>query len=425
MEAWERTLLGMSGSGFLRSFWWMVELFSPQSIPKLTRRATRPADRQVVEWRSGEPLPWEALRAPAPIRGEPRVWRHTAYLGVYRLEDTYELLHRVFSDDADAYDERPRHESACAGVVINHTGRLVADSAVLSSALWAAGRAHKPGPKDPRWMEGFERAAENFVDAVDRFEGRRRDTTGDEQAPPYDADALFALLSIAHMNAGIDSLEALQPLATERVVIDSVAVSARRADEQPDTDFLNSFFLNDLALVTEQVARGEMGQALAAYLTSDNALRADRRIDVVRKPHEVNARTSIERLPKGRWPANPTCSLALSQQFAVNEALNSLAPSAGLMGINGPPGTGKTTMLRDILAGNVVERARRLATLTTADDAFTGITHCWTAESGHQRKVRQLRPELTGFEMVVASANNTAVENVTNEIPALAAIHDT
>jgi hypothetical protein len=60
------------------------------------------------------------------------------------------------------------------------------------------------------------------------------------------------------MSTGIDGLDALQPLTTERVVIDSVAVSARRADEPPDT----------------------------------NALRTDRRIDVVRKPHEVNARNA-------------------------------------------------------------------------------------------------------------------------------------
>ena len=401
------------------TFWWMLELFSPQSVPALTRKATRPSDRQVIEWKPGEPLPWDKLAPPEPIGETPRIWRHTVYLGVYKLEATYESLGRVFGEDPDAYDKRPDGESACAGLLINQDGRLIADSAVLSSALWAVGRIHDPGPQDPRWMDGFDEAVEAFTEVVDAYEGERRDAWGDEQPPPYDAESLTRLLKIAHTAARVDGYE---DLASDRVTIESVAVSARRAEESADTDFLNSFYLDDLATVRSQVARGNVGAALAAYLTGDACLATGYRIDVVARPDVVDAGTVIDRLPKGRWPAKPEHPLALSQQFAVNQALNDLAPTVGMTGVNGPPGTGKTTMLRDILAGNVVERARRLAALATPEDAFTDVTHRWTDGDGHPRIVRQLRPELTGFEMVVASANNAAVENVTIEIPARKAI---
>lgn len=396
------------------AFWWMLELFSPQQVPAITRKATRPSDRQVIAWHAGEPLPWQVLTPPEELSGTRRVWRHTVYLGVYKLGATYDSLGRVFGKDSDAYDKRPDGESACAGLLIDQDGRLVTDSAVLSSALWAAGRTRDPGHRSPRWMEGFEEALEEFGEAVDAFEGARRDADGGMQPPPHDSGSLTELLKIAHVAAGVDGSD---DLATDRVVIDSVAVSARRAEDGADNDFLNSFYLDDLAAVRSHVARGNLGSGLAAYLTGDSTLPVADRIDVVTHPEAVETGTAIERLPKGRWPANPKHALARSQQFAVIRALNDLGPGAGLMGVNGPPGTGKTTMLRDILAGNVVERARRLAALSNPSDAFTDITHRWSDGEGHPRIVRQLRPDLTGFEMVVASANNAAVENVTTEIP--------
>lgn len=405
-------------------FWWMLELFSPQQVPKLTLRSTRPVDRQVIEWSpepSGAPLPWETLAPPKPLNGTRRVWQHTVYLGVYEMEATYESLHRVFGDDTDAYDERPGGLSACAGLLVDQDGRLVAKSAVLSSALWAVARIHDPGPENPHWAEGFEQAQDEFADAADDYEGDRREKSSEEQAPVLDTASLRGLLKVAHECAGIEGFDVL---ATHRLVIQTVAISARRAVDSAANDFLNSFYLDDLTAVRSRVAAQAAGPALAAYLTGDASLKVDDRVDVVTAPRTVDVAASIDRLPLGRWPSKPQHALALSQQFAVNQALNDLALTRGLMGVNGPPGTGKTTMVRDILAGNVVERARRLAALAKPEDAFTTTTHRWTANDGHPRRVRQLRPNLTGFEMVVASANNAAVENVTIEIPAQKAIED-
>lgn len=405
------------------SFWWMLELFSPQQVPVVPREATQPADRQVIQWRPGDPLPWDTLPAARPLYNKQRVWQHTVFLGVYKLAASYKALEQFFGADPDAYDNRPNAESACAGIIVDNDGRLVTDSGILSSALWAAGRIRESGPNDSRWMDEFEDASKELMKSIDSLEGRRRQAGPDEPPPPLDSDSLVQLLELSHRAAGVNGFHGL---ADNRIVIQSVAVLPSRVDEE-DTegkgaDFLNSFYLDDLATVRKHVALGNCGEGLTAYLTGDKVLPTSTRTDVIKQPDAVDAWTSIERLPKGRWPSNPQHSLALSQQFAVNRALNGLGRGAGLMGVNGPPGTGKTTMLRDILAGNVVERARRLAALEKPTDAFTKVTHRWNDRAGYPRKVRQLTPELTGFEMVVASANNAAVENVTTEIPEESAV---
>ncbi|PHP52979.1 AAA family ATPase [Actinomyces ruminis] len=398
----------------------MLELFDPQPVPKLTGRSLRPQGRQVIEWRSGDPLPWRTLPTPAP-RGKKRsAWLHTVYLGIYELEQVYEILHRVFADDRDAYDQRRAGVSACAAVQVDEQGRLVEGSAVLSSALWAAAQINSTGTApDLQWTGGFATANKTFGEQVDVAERTRRDAVGADAPLPQDADSLQRLLGIAYGSAGVSGKI---PCYSGRIIISSSLVSEGREDAGADTDFLNSFFLAELAEVQQHLASGRCPKALAAYLTPDESIPVAERTDVMQQDGPVDAAVGAQWLPQGRWPSEPEHPLALRQQFAVNQALNNLSIEGGLMGVNGPPGTGKTTMLRDILAGNVVERARRLASLERPEHAFTGIVHRWNSQDGYPRKVRQLREELTGFEMVVVSANNAAVENISVEIPARDAI---
>src|SRR5262249_16398430 len=135
----------------------------------------------------------------------------------------------------------------------------------------------------------------------------------------------------------------------------------------------------------------------------------------------VRGATAPAAVPAGRWPSPPDHALALNQQLAVSTALR--MAEAGIMGVNGPPGTGKTTMLRDLIASVVVQRARRLAALKDPQQAFTGQKLRWRTGQ-YTPTISAWRPDLTGFEMVVASANNAAVQNVTDEIPAADAIDE-
>lgn len=414
-----RQVPGVSDRSDILRFWWMLELFSPQKLPTVTPHTTRPEDHQVIAWRSEIPLPWDQLPPPRPKGQTERVWLHTVYLGTYELKATFDILGRVFGEDPEANEKQPQGESACAALLIDANGRLLTGSPVLSSALWATGRAHHLGTSDPTWMEGFELAQERFGEVIDTFEGTRRDAHLAEEAVPHTSESLLQLLRIAHSCAGINDLAGL---AQEGIIIDSRAFpKPKEGSTPPEVDFLNSFFLDDLARVRREVARGNFAPGLRDYLTDDTALDVHQRIDVIAHAEAVEDGTRVKRIPKGRWPAKPEHGLALSQQFAVNRALHDLAVQGGVMGVNGPPGTGKTTMLRDILAGNIVERARRLAELTRPSDAFTGEFR-WSDGDGNRRTVPRLIPELTGFEMVVASSNNAAVENVTAEIPAESAI---
>lgn len=397
--------------------WRLLELLSTQRVPRKGRTETS----QVVDWTSDKPLPWDTVHT-VWRDGARLTWRHIVYLGVYAIDDTHEILRRTFGEDAESPDERPPGRGACAGIVVGPDGRPIPGSAALSSALWTVWRLQERRDADEPSFDDFEAANAAFREQAEAITGISAGEDGpDGGAPRLDGETLRRLLTAAHRAAGVRGRPAL---CTPQVCIRSVAVSARRAAGPVGTEFLNSFFLDDLHRIRERARAGDVGEALGRYLMPDDELDPDIRIDVARRRAAVEEGVRVERLPLGRWPAEAQSPATLSRQFAINHALTDLAPDSGLMGVLHPPGTGKKELLRDVLAGNVVARARRLAELERARDAFVGEPLQWRTDS-FSRELPRLRPELTGFEMVVASARDGAAageEGIAAGLPDRAAL---
>lgn len=111
--------------------------------------------------------------------------------------------------------------------------------------------------------------------------------------------------------------------------------------------------------------------------------------------------------PLGRFPSNPDYALSLMQQIAVNLALEK---STNISSVNGPPGTGKTTLLKDVFADLVVQQALSICQL--ADKSIPGSLVYW-----RNAKLGVLPDLISDKNIIVASSNNGAVQNIVMELP--------
>jgi hypothetical protein len=216
-------------------------------------------------------------------------------------------------------------------------------------------------------------------------------------------------------------------------VVTKVAYCRRDGSvNEPEPAILASMIAPDILKVRDAIPKG-LGVALASYLSPP--LDGGQRIDLAADRAHLLAGLRPERFPLGRWPADVDRPLAAGQQFAVNTILAdldggrgrdpqaALRAGGGLLAVNGPPGTGKTTMLRDLIAEIVVRRAQALATLESPSEGFPkSRKRTWRPDDAKERSVWQPRADLAGFEIVVASSNNGAVENITRELPAVTAL---
>ncbi|MFN7963417.1 MAG: AAA domain-containing protein [Thermoanaerobaculia bacterium] len=385
----------------LLAAWITLEVLSPRPLPSPSD--LRDQHRQLVRWQDF-PEPW--LEPSFRQRGGETAlyW----FLGLAELDlaqSTRSLLH-LFPEEQEEEREDVRGSTSLAVVVVDSNGYLVEGKTYLSSFAWGYGQVRAGNLSG---LPGFLSAEQTLRSEIERRLAR--------QGP----DGEILPISCADVENLIPWLVSILNLPEEEVRLQPFAVRApsraRNSRESPEPDLLNSFLLEDLLRVRRACKLGIRSKALQGYLSG----KASRDLcDVTRDRALLQATMAPSRLPFASWPAPGRRSLALMQQAAVNHVMADLR-EGGLAGINGPPGTGKTTLIRDLVACVVAQRAAVLAEFEDPNDAF-GHLASLRLGSGYLHLYR-LDERLLGFEIVVASSNNRAVENISREIPAVKAVN--
>jgi len=388
----------MDSSDLIR-YWHAVELLQPQTIPDIKIR-DKPHQPFIHDIDRESPLPWDPSSPLArQQRAEGRVWSHRFYAHWFASAEIDRVLCAAFGEE-HGYREPQDRDVALFALRFSEDGRMVADSFVLSSAAWMLGRVYNRQD----WTQGFDLAQREATNLAKEHLGGI-----------VESDAYQALIDRVLELVGLSSFFT-DGKRRSRVL--SLPTDPKNAGEVGD-DPLNSFILEDLANVASHLRDGTTSDPLSAYLARHDGAH---RIDVTDDSRSEFLIDTLlpDRHPEGCWPAEDHRGLVHAQQLAVNRILGELRTASGIQSVNGPPGTGKTTMLRDIIAAVVTTRADVLASLSRASDAFAANARHEVEQiqdGGRTKFCYVLNEDLFGHEIVVASSNNGAVENVTMELP--------
>ncbi len=168
-----------------------------------------------------------------------------------------------------------------------------------------------------------------------------------------------------------------------------------------------SFYLQDLTML-----RKNYDKKILDFLS----LKEKERISICKDQKKLEEFLDPNNYPLGKWPSK--FHPGFMQQVAINIGLHDPAP---VFSVNGPPGSGKTTLVKEIIASLIVDRAEMLAQFENPDDAFLEIPIS-NPKNDYQSCLYKLKSPLDQFGILVASNNNNAVENITLELPVASSV---
>lgn len=380
--------------------WTALEVLSPQGYRRETQ-LTPGNPNDIVPLFPNGPMPWELGVKSRP--GKKLLFE--IVLGTLSLGPAVASLLKVYSDRRPEFPSRS-DTAVLATIIVDKEGRPFEEesSLIVSSFAWGV----------PIALLGDLTALAKWPEEERTI---RRDLhrqlfnrlPSGEVAPLDFPTIRLAFHSLAR-RLNLQGQETREP----HFAIRRYEFFASKLPSEPTT-ILNSFFLRDLDLARSLFISGKAPETLNLYLGQSHP---QSRKDLLDDKDALREILAPRNTPQARWPSSRGHALAILQQAAVN---GTTKQKEGILSVNGPPGTGKTTLLRDIIAARIVERAEAMSRFDDPARAFKA-TNEHVQRRGAKLTFHRVDPSLRGHEMVVASSNNRAVENVSAELPTLAAV---
>ncbi|MEE4454668.1 DEAD/DEAH box helicase [Novosphingobium resinovorum] len=309
---------------------------------------------------------------------KPRPW-YKIVLAAMPTAGAMKFLDGVFGDevDDDTVDRKMRGNVLAATLILDEFGILVPGSIALACFAWGVGKLCADGAAAD--LSGWANDEPSLLHEVTA------------RLSPTDTAGRPRALSWQDLRDVSRKLRTDLGVPEDLWIVTPCAIRTIKKDP-PSGDILATFYLPDLLAVERDLSG--LPAATRAYLGLD---RPKQTWDALSDRRRLSDLLQPGLFPLARWPGPGLHPLTLLQQGAVNAALRDLSQE-GLFAVNGPPGTGKTTLLRDVVAHVLTNRAERLAEI---DKPWNGLGNI----------------DLMDYAIVVASNNNAAVENISLELP--------
>ena len=381
----------------LLSCWHKLEHFSPASLPK----------GRNVRMLTDIP-PWEA----PPWKGPPRklakgkTIEYTLYLGVFNSSEVTDFVKKFFHDTTE--DPNHRSSNICmASFKVDQQGLYIANSLGISTLPWALEQLNKKKIRYVDWGALFKKLQD---DIRLRLEYVLTQPLSLEAVLSIQQEVIAALGWGKHLRTSIVYKEEEKSIRND-------------AEEKNNAELLNSFYVDDLERIIKKFSVKNSATPFLHYLQGCLNDSDSHRINLSEQTAVLKESLTPLNYPDGCWPSKYT--LSLMQQYAVNSLVSRLADAhqGDILSVNGPPGTGKTTLLRDVIAAIIVKRAKILSGIEEPHTAFRKIG-ALNIEDNFKPFIYSLDQRLCQSGIVVASSNNTAVENISRELPLKSEVKD-